>query len=216
MANPEPKLAFDEQFDKLRAAYGDQIPLETVVDVLKSLLESLRGDLSLQHIKVYGELEALADFIVKAKEEIDTIRPDDIADKHIPTAHVELGAVGEHLEQATGTILDAAEVIERIADTTEGTSQVELQDAVTAIYEACNFQDITGQRMTKVISTLQAIENRIDRLVRVLGEELPERPRAQRAADTPEDDDAKLLNGPQVPANANSQADIDALLASFD
>ena len=28
--------------------------------------------------------------------------------------------------------------------------------------------------------------------------------------------DAALLNGPQLPANANSQDDIDALLASFD
>jgi chemotaxis regulatin CheY-phosphate phosphatase CheZ len=35
----------------------------------------------------------------------------------------------------------------------------DVQDHLTRIYEACNFQDIAGQRIGKVIETLSAVED---------------------------------------------------------
>ena len=206
-------VALEARLETLRATYGEAVPLDDLIDVVRGLLESLHGDVSLQDLRVYGELEALARYIHRAKEEIREIRPDDIQAQHIPTANVELDAIVRHLEVATGNILDTAEAIENLAPKAPAISD-ELLDAVTSIYEACNFQDISGQRITKVIATLQTIETRIVLLVEALGGN-GEKPGNSRVAEVAEDD-SHLLNGPQLPDNANSQAEIDALLASFD
>ena len=44
------------------------------------------------------------------------------------------------------------------------------QSAVTQIFEACNFQDVTGQRISKVVKTLQLIDNRVSQLLHTFGE----------------------------------------------
>ena len=44
-----------------------------------------------------------------------------------------------------------------------------LQDAVTRIYEACSFQDITGQRITKVVTTLKVIEEKVAHIISTFG-----------------------------------------------
>ena len=209
-----PPVSLDVRLQSLKQAYGDAVPIGDLVDVVRGLLESLHGDLSLQDLRVYGELEALARLIHRAKEEIREIRPDDIQAEHIPTANVELDAIVRHLEVATGNILDAAETIETIAAETDPAVGEPLLDAVTSIYEACNFQDISGQRITKVIATLQTIETRIVLLVEALGCN-GGNPGDSKIPDTCPSD-THLLNGPQLPDNANSQAEIDALLASFD
>jgi chemotaxis protein CheZ len=85
---------------------------------------------------------------------------------------------------------------------------------VTRIFEACNFQDITGQRITKVVRTLKHIEGKIEVLIQALGEEVQKTHRSAAAAD-PNNEDS-LLNGPQLPGNAIDQSEIDKLLASFD
>jgi chemotaxis protein CheZ len=212
---PAAAVSLDQRLESLRQTYGATIPLDDLVDVVRGLLESLHGDVTLQDLRVYGELEALARYIRRAKEEIRSIRPDDISEEHIPTANVELDAIVSHLEEATGTILDSTETVEAIAGAIGGETGDQLQAAVTAIYEACNFQDISGQRITKVIKTLQTIEGRIGLLVEALGEKGGNLPKTE-AEQRPPEGDEHLLNGPQLPDNANSQAEIDALLASFD
>ncbi|MFW5679192.1 MAG: protein phosphatase CheZ [Pseudomonadota bacterium] len=212
---PAAAVSLDQRLESLRQTYGATIPLDDLVDVVRGLLESLHGDVTLQDLRVYGELEALARYIRRAKEEIRSIRPDDISEEHIPTANVELDAIVTHLEEATGTILDSTETVEAIAGRIGGEPGEQLQAAVTAIYEACNFQDISGQRITKVIKTLQTIEGRIGLLVEALGEKRGN-PAKIEAGQPLAEGDERLLNGPQLPDNANSQAEIDALLASFD
>src|SRR3546814_553319 len=93
-----------------------------------------------------------------------------------------------------------------------------ITDAVTRVYEACNFQDITGQRITKIVKALQHIETKVDALLNAFGEELEEQRKARQAAKAAAKPtkDGHLLNGPQLPDEATKQADIDALLASFD
>ncbi len=86
-----------------------------------------------------------------------------------------------------------------------------LQDAVTRIYEACSFQDITGQRITKVVSALQAIERKVAHMISVFSPDnaVGRRPRETSAPES-------LTNGPQLPDAAMGQSAIDALMASFD
>lgn len=176
-------------------------------------LRATRGDLSAHELKVYNELEALARYIERAKHEINTVRCEDIPTKHIPTASLELDAIGAHLEEATGVILDACERLETAAARAGGEAAAAISDEVTRIYEACSFQDIAGQRMTKIVKTLRTIEERVGQLLAALGQE-PEAPKVDAAATARGDDG--LLNGPQPPGAGNSQADIDALFAAFD
>ena len=88
---------------------------------------------------------------------------------------------------------------------------MKLQAAVTTIYEACSFQDITGQRITKIVTTLKAIEQKVAHIV---GTFAPGKPNEQLSEDHVPSD-ADLLNGPQLPGNAMDQSDIDKLLADF-
>lgn len=215
-------IPIEARLGKLRARHGDRVPLGEVGAVMVDLLRSMRGDPPAPpDLRLYGELEALARYIDDAKREISSIRCDDIPAKHIPVASGELDAIGAHLEEATGVILDACEGLEAVARRAGGETEAAIGDIVTRVYEACGFQDITGQRITKVVKVLRTIEDRIGRLVTVLGRELGngagrEAPTAEEAAPGGRDGDARLLNGPQAPGATNSQADIDALLAALD
>jgi len=160
------------------------------------------GDLAL-----YAEIRELATYIHTAKMEIAALRPQDIHSQYIASATDELDAIVGATENATNAILDAAEKIEALGD---DVGSPRLSEQTTAIFEACNFQDITGQRITKVVRALKHIEERIDALVAAFGSEVdaaaPE-PEKRPAEMTDQD----LLNGPQLPDQAHDQASIDAL-----
>ena len=193
-------------------------PWTRSAEIVEALLGSLHGDLTPQDLRIYGELEALARYIYRAKQEISEIRPEDISNEQIPIASVELDAIGAHLEDATGTILDACELVEELIPTVSAETGDKLSDAVTRIYEACNFQDLSGQRITKIITTLQNIETRVDLLLRAFGhrdgQNTPSNTLKKELQDNRTDDE-KLLNGPQPSAAANTQQDIDALFAGL-
>lgn len=212
---------FEQRLAELRARHGDHVALDQVAAIVAALLHSMRGDISAHEIKLYGELESLARYIHRAKEEIRAIQPDDIQREHIPLASGELDAIGTHLEEATGTILDACEGLENAGREIGGELEERIGTEVTRIYEACSFQDLAGQRITKIIATLQTIERRVDRLIKALGDEIATTRSdglakvPQPSTSSPADKDAELLNGPQRPGVGNSQADIDALFASL-
>ncbi len=126
---------------------------EEVAAVVHGIVASLQGDLSAADIKLFQELEGLARYIENARQEITALRTDEIRTQHIPTATDELDAIVTATEEATGTILDAAENIESIAGSLDGSPAEELGKIVTNIYEACNFQDVTGQCISKVVNT---------------------------------------------------------------
>lgn len=208
----------------LAGAHANAAPAmdrKQVEEIVQSVVVSLRGDLTAADLSLYQELEGLARFIQSAKAEIAALRPDEIQNEHLPSAADELDAIVGNTEEATGIILDSVEKIEAIAQKIEGENGTQIVDVVTKIYEACNFQDITGQRITKVVKTLKQIEDKVAALIGAFGDELArEKARAAASApaasgavstatDKPSDED--LLNGPQLPNNANSQADIDSL-----
>jgi chemotaxis protein CheZ len=189
-----------------------QVNREEITHAVEEVVSSLTGAMSMADIKLYRELEDLARFIQSAKREIAALRPHDIQDEHIPMATDELDAVVVATAQATGEILDRAEALERLAPTLPPAAAAEITDAVTRIFEASNFQDITGQRINKVVKTLKYIENKIDSLVTTFGTRELETP--SPPMEEPQGD-AKLLHGPQMPAVANTQAEIDAILAGL-
>jgi chemotaxis protein CheZ len=196
------------QFEVARER-GTLIDRSMVEQVVTAVLTTMSGDLSATETTLLGEVAALGRTIAAAKQEIAALRVDDIMDRDIPFATDELDAIVQHTAVATNAILESCEMLDDLATNVTGDEAARLQDAVTKIYEACSFQDITGQRITKVVTTLKTIEAKVSQIVTTFCVEItPREPLAAAAS-------AELLNGPQLPANAMDQSDIDKLLASF-
>lgn len=188
---------------------------------VRQVLGSLNGDLTVKEAALLGELEALGRTVSRTKAEIAALGGQQLGE-HIPAASDELDAVVSHTATATNEILDVCEGLERLQGTLDGAVAEALGTAVTRIYEACSFQDITGQRIGKVVAALKTIEARINAVQSDFG---MDQPRAA-AAPTPavavaasavdRTEGERLANGPALPGTGVSQDEIDRLLASFD
>ncbi len=178
---------------------------------------------------LYVQLQQLSDFIDKSKSELAAFRPDDVKQHFIPKATDELDAIVEATAEATHRIMDAADVIMSVSEKLPAADADKVMAAVTSIYEASTFQDITGQRVTKVIGTLKVIEERIDKMMagladlgaatatgsRLGGAESLQ-PSQPQSVSSQDDIDAlftsgSTLEGPALPSQAKSQAEIDDL-----
>lgn len=155
--------------------------------------------------------------VSRTQAEIAALRDTSVGDDPLTAASRELRAVVDATESATEQILGSAEAVERavshmLALAVDPVMRVHLddtQEAVMRIFEAANFQDITGQRISKVVRALNVVETRL-----VAIEDLW-RPDAAPVIVTPvpevTEDDRHLLNGPQLDNGGMSQDDIDAM-----
>ncbi|WP_235035385.1 protein phosphatase CheZ [Roseomonas sp. 18066] len=131
-----------------------------------------------------------------------------------------LDAVVGETEGAAFEILRQAERAQAAAgrlhagtSTDTGADLTEVDEAATAIVLACAFQDITGQRVRKVLSTMRAVEARVAALVALMGIS-PEETQAPAppAATDEKRPDAHLLNGPSTAAQGGlGQSAVDDL-----
>ena len=215
-----PDHPMTERIRDLEDRYGEQVAVAEVADLVADLMVSIEGDISAADLRLHRELTDLVTYIREAREEIARIGPDRIPAEDIPRATDELDAVVKATEEATGIYLDTAEELEKLSAEVSPEHAAKLTELATRIYEASNFQDITGQRIGKVVAALRSIETRVQRLAKLAGHAdvspaatvaIPAAPPAPAAMA-----DADLLNGPALPQSANSQDDIDAILASMD
>lgn len=202
------KAGLESHIRKAISEKTDPPQLSAVGSNIGTLMSSWPSDKGL-----YLELKRLASFIEQTKSEIAALRPDEVKLAFLPKATDELDAIVRSTAEATNRIMDAAEVVGNVADKCTGDDAAKLGDAVTSIYEACSFQDITGQRITKVVNTLKVIESRIDQMIYSAGGERPSATAAENENRALEEIcDADLLNGPALPGQGRSQEEIDALL----
>ncbi len=204
--------ALSKRLTSICSSYPTVRP-EMVAEVVRAVIDTLGSELSQQDAELLNEIEELGRTIAVAKEEIAALGSDKDANRDVSAASEELDAVVQHTADATNAILEACELLDETSARPDGPQAAVVQDATMRIYEACSFQDITGQRITKVVNTLKVVEVRVNKIVNTFGrhrweEALPANCVEQRP-------DAHLLNGPQLPASAMGQADIDALLADF-
>lgn len=196
---------------KIQAASDRPYSRKEVVEIIATVMADV-GSETEANKKLQAELGVLSTYINGMRSELAQMRSIEISHNHIPTATDELDAVVEETAKATGAIMDACEKIEQIAEKVDEAERGELTGIVTSIYEACGFQDITGQRITKVVKTLKNIENKVEDILSAFGHSLP---RSAVGASSPQET-ASLLNGPQLAGPAVNQAEIDKLLAEFD
>lgn len=207
----------DEMVNLLRSRDERAISLVDVASVTGVLIATMQAYFTSIDTRIYTEFTELSDYIEQARQDIAALGPDDLNERHIPRAGQELEAIVESTEDATNTIMGAAEEI-MSADPGDADAYQELvNDAVMRIFEACSFQDITGQRISKVVETFTYIEGRLSRVAKLIENMDVD---ASRPPEEETDDERRkrelMLNGPQLKAEAADQAEIDKLLAGED
>ncbi len=106
----------------------------------------------------------------------------------------DLRSVVSLTEEAATKIIEAAEAISEVIESVGNPADVRnIQQQLTAIFEACSFPDLTSQHMRKVIARLTSIEERLDRVVGRL--------------------DIKAPNSGQTTSTTADQLDIDAMFS---
>jgi chemotaxis protein CheZ len=119
----------------------------------------------------------IAAALERTREDLAALHGPEASAARRSAANAQLDALARDAEGAASRIMAAAEAILAAPDRAAIAREVE------AIFEACAFHDIAGQRVRKVRETLAAIEQ------------------------------AHGLDGPQIDGPATAQADIDRLMA---
>ncbi|MET7247838.1 chemotaxis protein [Methylobacterium sp. EM32] len=216
-AAPPPPSLNDQRISEILAT----------VNELKRLTESTTGDVidacRREMAEIYGmrnELDVMKAAIGRTKHEIAVLHRQDFDGKGVRRAAGELDAVVDATERATTTILAAVEDIETHASVLRSTGGLKDRSDVDAIlertvvlYEACNFQDLTGQRISKIVSVLKFVEDHIDRMIEAWGGLEAFKDLIGQPAGVSVDDESSLLNGPKLDEDPGhvDQTDIDAL-----
>ena len=202
---------------ELRDKPDGTVSVGEVADIIERLMAALKVDPAVSRRKFFIDLKDLSRIIRTTKDEIALLSPDDVKHEYLPKAADELDAIVVATADATNAIMDATEIIEAAMSGVDGKARDQLLDATTRIYEACGFQDITGQRITKVVGALKEIQNRIDALLTAFGDDGKTRkPKKALKMKKKVSTDEDLLEGPQKVGEANTQEDIDKLFAGFD
>jgi chemotaxis protein CheZ len=202
---------------------GELQQLRTIIrpaaEISTEAVTALRREMG-EAKQMKAELDSIQEAIKRTKHEIATLHGSSLDNEKMSRVACELDAIVAGTEAATQQILGAAEVIDDHALNLHAAARTErervlaseIQDRVIKIFEACNFQDLTGQRITKVVTTLSFVEQRIERMIEIWGgieqfshitPDAPPAPSGDRA----------LLNGPGLAGDQDraSQDDIDAL-----
>ncbi|MBD1547857.1 chemotaxis protein [Labrenzia aggregata] len=162
------------------------------------------------------DIAEMHDAIERTKLEIANIKQEGEHTNRFTDASHELDAIVTQTEGATQSILEAAEQIQEKAWTlreqgAEDSICDDIDAKATEIFMACSFQDLTGQRTTKVVQVLRYLESRINLMISIWGIEDHEADESAGPEDTRPD--AHLLNGPQREGKGVSQNNVDELMA---
>jgi chemotaxis protein CheZ len=207
----------------MRAAQASQVPApkrdKEKEEELAEAQEDLDGKLDEVNL-LRTEVRALSRSIHDTKREIKALGMNEEDQFSIVTN--ELDEIVAATERATETILNSAEKIDDLAQQLRQHSPDQFVTQLTdemlentiAMFEACNFQDLCGQRTTKVVNTLKFIEERVEAMMEIWGEDnfdTVDHPDDVLSANANRAPQGEELHGPAEHGGGISQADIDAL-----
>jgi chemotaxis protein CheZ len=210
MPAPEVATKVRDAIIALKGADLKDPRLGEVLSLASQMSEAMQMFFSSIDRTLFDEMRYISSYIQRTRVEISNLRPNDLSEDRIPRAGAELHAVVQHTAEATNLIMAVAEDV-MAADTSDPAAyQAFVSDKMMEIFEACTFQDITGQRIKKVVDTLTHIEQRLERFASVMGVEDAE------LEETSEDKRKRenLLNGPALNGPEVAQDDIDALFGT--
>ncbi|MBC8267984.1 MAG: protein phosphatase CheZ [Rhodospirillaceae bacterium] len=170
----------------------------------------------IENVRLKSELTGLFRYLERVREEIAAIsRPAD-EEFQFESMGEQLDAIVKATEKATNTIMAATEksisAVDELRNSVTDPEQITLLDQISGngndILEACSFQDITGQRVSKVVKSVTYVEERVNALIDVWGKDEVDSVEVEGEDKT---EDEKLLAGPQMEGKGLDQAAIDAL-----
>ena len=164
------------------------------------------------------ELVGLFGHLQRIRKELAALHPPGATD-HFGSMSEQLDAIVDATEGATNTIMESVEAIDgamgEARALTEDPALGGLFDTVTdkvnAVFEACSFQDITGQRISKVVNSLKFVEERVNAIILTWGRD--ELDKVVVEIKEEQDEYKRFLNGPQLPGQGVDQSAVDQLLA---
>ena len=162
-------------------------------------------------------LQALFKYVERVRIEIATLNKSGTGDDEFTTMSKQLDGVVEATQDASDRIMDAVESsndsADKLRESLTDPAQLELIDKIVdcnnVVFDACAFQDLTGQRVTKIVKSVSYVEERVSALRAIWGTDQLESVEIDLKDDRTEDE--KLLHGPQAKSEALGQDDIDAL-----
>jgi chemotaxis protein CheZ len=207
-------LADASHFDRLvefLKQKRDNVTFNDIISLAEVSAQSLQSFFRAMDAKVYGELREIAGYIETMRHEIGALQVNDLKNTRIPSAGEELGAIVQATEAATNTIMECAEAL-MSADAIDPAAYKALVDErMLTIFEACSFQDITGQRIAKVVETLQHIEERVSRFADVMNAKDIDGFLTEHERERAERKEKFLLHGPQLAGGGVDQAKVDEM-----
>ena len=185
---------------------------EQVVQIIGSVVHKMNQTSPIDQT-LYQELDALKNAIDEMHQALNATNPNNIQN-HIPSATDELDAIVSTTEDATNAIMNACEAIQQELADKPLDESAPIENQIIRIIEACTFQDLTGQRITKIIKALKEIDRYSHELSSLLQDRFADLGPSTQAPSAASDED-ELLNGPQLPGAGFSQEEIDKLLSEF-
>jgi len=202
--------------DFLQRKGRTNVKLDDIVGLAETMAATLDTSMRRIDVELHEEFRAITSEISSLRREIYDLRPDQMRFERIPEAGRELDVVIEATEEATHVIMEAAEVIMAASDADPRAYKALVDEKMISIFEACTFQDLTGQRLRKVVKTLSWIEKRITSLAEKLTSPDDVSPPPVGETDDERRDREMILNGPQMKGQGVSQQSVDDFFAKSD
>jgi len=187
-------------------------------DVFAELQQALRTEKldSPQHQQLQQAAESLVGIISGIKSQQNSDAAFLAHQQFIALANNELSDIRNEMLMAVNKVLDGADALSEALENLPEADQGKANENVGAIYEACSFQDITGQRIQNLLKAVSEIEEAMaGSLLNAgngTGQASAPAPQTNAEPATPAPvTDEDLLNGPAHSAEAPSQDDIDKL-----
>lgn len=202
-----------ESLASLKASDFKDAQVMEVLKLAQQLTDTMQLFFGSLDRSIHEEFRYIATYISKTREEISKLRPNDIKEQRIPVAGAELEAVVTDTEKATETIMTEAEAVLCMDPGDDPDAyKAAIDEAMMKIIESCSFQDLAGQRVSKVVTSLRHVESRVTRFAQTMG---------VADADADEDEVAEAerkkklhLNGPAIGGPEKKQDEVDDILKS--
>lgn len=200
--------------DSLKSVKAADLKDAQLIEVLRlaqQLTDTMQMFFGSLDRSIHEEFNAIAAYIARTRDEIAELRPNDIKEQRIPVAGAELEAVVSDTERATEAIMSEAEALMSAEPADLDSYKAQVDEAMCRIIENCSFQDLAGQRVSKVVTSLKHIESRVARFAATMGVHDAEMTAEERAE--AERREKLHLNGPAQGGPETKQDEIDNLMS---
>ncbi len=194
---------------KTKSNLRDEIE-KIVKDIVQSELPGQYAGHTIASLRKYQENESIVEIADPSNS------PREISEKHLPAIIQNLNAIRSTAESATHAIMNAAENIQALLGMLDERLEQQIRKELTLVVQACAFQDITGQRMTRIVDSIEEIECSVDGILAAMGDKQAARRYGEMKAKREKDKalHKNKLSGPQNIIVKDKQAEIDSIFGN--